>query len=447
MKDQTPIEEALHQGILNNVAPEYREAIQDTLFSKSLIRAYEEGQTSAHLIYRRMVGNQGYRWINAEASIMKRPDTDEIIAFVHSQDIDQERKKQLAIETIMDEDIESVLILNVDNEMVSIAHMRDNMFHLDPETSFDFEREYKSKFSGLLPKEEREEFIRFFSAKNLVEMLKKDRVTQLTYRVKERGGIRHKVSKAYYLDAGKKEIVLVRRDITNIYEEEQRQKKELRQAMEEAKQANHAKSEFLSQMSHDIRTPLNAILAFSNQEMWEGATEQQLKMYLEKVNLSGDYLLGIINDVLDMSKIEQNRIVLNPEPYSLHEFTNTINNVIFELSKKKDIVFTMDTREAVEAFRDSAKGYYDLILLDIRMPVMDGLAATKEIRKMTREDAGHIPIIAMTADAFYEDERIAYDAGMNDHLAKPINPQMMYSVCSKYIEKYHCQMKGQRLYC
>ncbi len=80
-----------------------------------------------------------------------------------------------------------------------------------------------------------------------------------------------------------------------------------------------------------------------------------------------------------------------------------------------------DGRKALSMFERSDEGYYDFILMDLRMPHMDGLTATKEIRKLNRADAKKIPIIAMTADAFAEDVKKCLDAGMNAHLAKPIS--------------------------
>ena len=76
---------------------------------------------------------------------------------------------------------------------------------------------------------------------------------------------------------------------------------------------------------------------------------------------------------------------------------------------------------AVERFRDAAPGEFDMILMDVQMPVMNGHEAAKAIRKLEREDAGRIPIIAMTANAFAEDEKAALDAGMNAHVPKPLN--------------------------
>ena len=80
-----------------------------------------------------------------------------------------------------------------------------------------------------------------------------------------------------------------------------------------------------------------------------------------------------------------------------------------------------DGRAAASMFENSAIGDYDAILMDLRMPNMDGIEATRAIRAMDRSDASSIPIIAMTADAFAEDARKCMEAGMNAHLAKPID--------------------------
>ena len=99
--------------------------------------------------------------------------------------------------------------------------------------------------------------------------------------------------------------------------------------------------------------------------------------------------------------------------------------------------FTVDTAEnglrALEAFSKSGKGYYDAILMDIRMPLMDGLTATISIRHLSNEDAATIPIIAMTANAFDDDIEKSKAAGMNMHLAKPIDPERLYQTLHDFI--------------
>lgn len=84
---------------------------------------------------------------------------------------------------------------------------------------------------------------------------------------------------------------------------------------------------------------------------------------------------------------------------------------------------------------ESEEGEFDAILMDVQMPVMNGYDATRAIRKLTRKDADEIPIIAMTANAFAEDEKEALNAGMNIHLAKPIDIERLKKVIRQYVIK------------
>jgi CheY-like chemotaxis protein len=90
---------------------------------------------------------------------------------------------------------------------------------------------------------------------------------------------------------------------------------------------------------------------------------------------------------------------------------------------------------AVDLFAASEEGYYDAILMDMRMPVMDGLEATRAIRSMDRSDAGSIPIIALTANAFDEDVQRSMQAGLNAHLSKPIEPETLFETLENIIAK------------
>ena len=610
MKIAIPIGEQMRQDILHNVAPEDRDRVRDTIFSQVLLEAYKSGKTSINLEYRRYLGEKGLCWVRTSIALMKRPDTEEIIAFLYVRDIDMEKKDQLAIKTIMDEEIEVIIVLEVKHKRAHLVHARENPFKIPVGKEFNFDKKFAALLKEMVLEDDQEESTKFFRTASLKKRLQKEKISAVTYRIKEQGVIHRKMSKAYYLDSTQKEIVLIRRDITDLYEEEQRQKTELQKAVYDANKANHAKSDFLSNMSHDMRTPLNAVLAFSNEKIIDMASEQQLREYLDKIHVSGDYLLGIINDVLDMSKIEQNKIVLNPEPYEFREFVKTIKNVIGELCRNKDINFkidasnadlyvvmvdrvrfnqifvnllsnavkftpeggtvelivencqnvneqktvkrfivrdngigmskeflphafesfkqefrkdvpvrsqgtglglaivkklvslmdgtiaveseygkgttftldlpfeivsnkesiaedkkvnvhsikgmhilvaednvmnteivvtllemqgcqvdcTEDGEQAVQKFEQSEEGYYDVILMDLRMPIMNGLEASKVIRAMKRSDAKTIPIIALTADAFDEDKLIARGAGMNDLLSKPIEPNLLYSM-------------------
>lgn len=408
-------------------------------------------------------------------------------------------------------------------------------------------------------------------------------------------------------------------ELTRINAEMDAARKAAEQARKEAEQANAAKQEFLSSMSHDIRTPMNAIIGMTSLALDNTDDPKRVRDYLGKIALSSKHLLGLINDVLDISKIESGKMTLNVEPVSLREAMDSIVNimqpqvtaknqqfkaaareilsenvccdgvrlnqvlinllgnavkftpekgavqltvyqealpedasrvrthflvsdtgigmskeyqkVIFESFSREDntrvrktegsglgmaitkcivdamggtisvrseqgrgsefhVVLDLEKAAApaaseaadgaaervndvvlkgrrillaednelnwevarellsileleldwaengeicVEKFRNSPAGHYDAIIMDVRMPVMDGYEATAAIRRLEREDAD-IPIIAMTADAFSEDIQRCLERGMNDHLAKPIDIQAVTFKLKKYLK-------------
>lgn len=98
-----------------------------------------------------------------------------------------------------------------------------------------------------------------------------------------------------------------------------------------------------------------------------------------------------------------------------------------------DVEMAENGQEAVDKFDASETGYYDLIFMDIQMPVMNGYNASAAIRRLPREDASEVPIVAMTADAFAEDVRAAKNAGMNDHIAKPLDFDRLTDVLRQWL--------------
>ena len=114
--------------------------------------------------------------------------------------------------------------------------------------------------------------------------------------------------------------------------------------------------------------------------------------------------------------------------------------IIEEIFKAKDVIIehALNGKIALEMFKNSAPNYYSAILMDIRMPEMDGLEAAKRIRALDREDAKNIAIVAMTANAFDEDVQLSLQAGMDAHLSKPVEPDKMFPVLEELIyQKEH----------
>lgn len=379
--------------------------------------------------------------------------------------------------------------------------------------------------------------------------------------------------------------------------------------LEKAEADSRAKSAFLSRMSHEIRTPMNAIVGMTDLISMQKEVPESIKLQLSKLRSSSRYLLGLINDVLDMSRIDNNMMNVTKEPFSLiqmldelysmmngeaerrnlifimninikHEevlgdsirlrqvLTNLISNaikftpsgnkiklyvneinsgetsanylfkvidqgigisaenqerifdafeqvgtnisrsqgtglglpisknivrlmggeleLISEVDKGCEFYFTLslpygvvvnesvasegvalsdvrillvedneinaeiakellamqgavvtwvtDGKQAVDRFAESQRNEYQIILMDIQMPVMNGLEATRQIRKLEHPEALTIPIVAMTANSFQEDVEAAKNAGMNGFITKPLDVKILYSELQKLLK-------------
>jgi CheY-like chemotaxis protein len=135
---------------------------------------------------------------------------------------------------------------------------------------------------------------------------------------------------------------------------------------------------------------------------------------------------------------EKKRADLAGRRILLAEDTEINADIMMDVLEMKDAEtdHAENGRIAVEMFRDSEPGTYDAILMDIRMPEMDGLEATAAIRALDRPDAKKIPIIALTANAFDEDVQRSLQAGMNAHLSKPVESEHLYQTLEELIYEY-----------
>ena len=126
--------------------------------------------------------------------------------------------------------------------------------------------------------------------------------------------------------------------------------KQAEAAMREAEAASKAKSEFLSNMSHDIRTPMNAIVGITNLMEHEGNTSDRLRGYIQKIKFSSRHLLSLINDILDMSKIESNEVELNEERVSLAEQVGQVDSIIRSQMNKHGQVLNIRVHEIAHEY-------------------------------------------------------------------------------------------------
>ena len=459
-----------------------------------------------------------------------------------------------------------------------------------------------------------EENEQYFNLDNMLKRLEeKPSGYDFVLPYQSKNGLRYKQVNVLWGDRGHRRVCMVRADVTDMLSAEREAKDALQEALALAEEANRAKSEFLSSMSHDIRTPMNAVIGMTSLAMANLDERDRVEDCLKKISSSSQYLLSLINDILDMSKIERSKIMLNRMQISIPEmlkelsvmmepqaevnglefhmqmrgirhekfygdrlrinqilinilsnaikftpkggrveflaeetdsdcqagqvcyrFTVSDNGIgmteefvehIFEAfsrntntmgiegtglglsitkglvdlmggriwvkskphkgsvfcvelmceaaqeeteaeqdrdteSEKQDAseilkdrcflvaednainseilcellkmhgarsVVRTDGMQTAEEFQRAAPGTYDAVLMDIRMPRMNGYETARAIRRMDRADAKTIPIIAMTANAFAEDVQEAMEAGMNAHVAKPIDMTILWN--------------------
>lgn len=130
-------------------------------------------------------------------------------------------------------------------------------------------------------------------------------------------------------------VLFTKQDVTEVKEEQMRQQKALMEACQAAEAANHAKNVFLSRMSHDIRTPLNAITGMTTIAMMHSKENEKLKSCLQKITISSRHLLHLVNEVLDMSQIESGAVSLEEEKFSLSRFAESIAVMVETQMKEK----------------------------------------------------------------------------------------------------------------
>lgn len=191
---------------------------------------------------------------------------------------------------------------------------------------------------------------------------------------------------------------------------------------------------YLENLSFEIREPLNSICGVTGilkKGIEEDIDKKQLLYYMDILCSAAEELKNVVDtklsgkletDISENETIEDFSILKNRR-IMVVEDSLTGSTIVKELLEEYGAIVTVCTngREAVELFLDSIIGTYDVILMDVKMPEIDGYQATEIIRKSGHPQAEKIPIIAVTAEAFEEDIKKAIRSGMNAHVAKPYN--------------------------
>jgi signal transduction histidine kinase/DNA-binding response OmpR family regulator len=232
-------------------------------------------------------------------------------------------------------DYRSVYYLELDNNAGICYQARTDLPGLNAGDKFDYLEVFTEYCNRYITEPYREEFLKFIQPDHIREELEDHLVISYRYMINVNGkeswetvkfaGVRHPDERE---DHTVHTVGACFADIDDETRSELEQKQLLADALESAEQASIAKTAFLSNMSHEIRTPMNAIIGLDSIALNDPETPEKTKEYLRKMGASAEHLLHLINDILDMSRIESRRMTLRNEEFSFSEFLETVNAMI-----------------------------------------------------------------------------------------------------------------------
>ena len=245
-------------------------------------------------------------------------------------------------------DYRSVYYVDLDKDE-GVCYRKDKFLkgNVDEGQTFPFTKNFTKYANAYISEDKREEFLKFVSKENIKAALKKEAV--ISYRfVTRRGGVdRYGMVKMAGVkrneDDHDREIHKVGIGFVDIDAEmrDSLQKNQvLSDALAAAEDANKAKTVFLSNMSHEIRTPMNAIIGLDNIALNDPDISEKTRDYLEKIGVSAKHLLNLINDILDMSRIESGSMALNNEEFSFPKFIESINTLFIGQCSEKQLNYS-----------------------------------------------------------------------------------------------------------
>ena len=255
------------------------------------------------------------------------------------------QKQQDQMITAMASDYRSVYYVDLDKDE-AICYRDDPRFSEAPAlgASFPFLRDFTAFAYNHVAEPYREDYLAFIQPENIRAALATQQIIAYrflelndgkeSYAMLRMAGVRHPEDRDDHIVHA---IGVGFSDIDEDMRKSLAQQQALRDALDTAEQANRAKTAFLSNMSHEIRTPMNAIIGLNNIAMNDPTASDKVKEYLEKIGASARHLLGIINDILDMSRIESGRMVIKKEEFSFSKNLEQVNNMIGGQCRDKGI--------------------------------------------------------------------------------------------------------------
>ncbi len=306
-----------------------------------LIEQYQKGNdTMESEILCRMI-NGNVKWLAANFKLTVNPNTDDIECVMYCSDINDKKMMQEVVDVIIQQGYDTLFCVDMINDTARVLSGEKNAFWKGPFTIKELENKIWDYLRECYIGDDLDSFIAKNSFDLIAARMMNKEVYNIEYRLRdENGKIRLRKGAFYWLDSSKHTLCFLNSDITDSFIKEQERNQNLEKALKIAKVAEQAKTNFLSRMSHEIRTPLNAIIGFSELQQAERRdrkTGEASSDYSDKILDASHYLLSLLNDILDMSKIESGQIQLNNRPFSPEKIINSINMYIEPMAAGKQI--------------------------------------------------------------------------------------------------------------
>lgn len=282
-------------------------------------------------------------------TMVENPINGDLEAILRVRDITQQLLEEKITQQITNETCDFIALIDTTDKCIEYRHKNSNRREQLGIDKYPLESELERGIRVIESDTEREICRQKMQLENIISEIEKNKIYKIQYTRKfHEEEPSRKIHRYSYLDESKRYILLICSDITESYNMQREHIAKIQEALDRAEQATKAKTDFLSNMSHDMRTPMNAILGLTNLAM-DSENLDEIKDYLLKVNESGRYLLSLINNTLDMSRIENGKLELKPE---LIEANNLMDMVIASTkvaTEQKGIDFVVD-KENVQNF-------------------------------------------------------------------------------------------------
>ena len=309
------------------------------------------------MLYRIMKSNETIRHEKLRAEEVSRAKQEEAEEKLRLQKEllreEQEKHRYDDMLHVLSEEYHSVYYVDLDKNTVIPYRILDSIrktFHLEEGMEVAFDKTYITYVNHTVVEEEREEMLRIGNVDTIREILKDHQSYSRLFRIQRNGKIYYSQLRMANLgnDGSIHYVILGFADVDRKTREEQEKKQALEDALSQAEAANKAKTVFLNNMSHDIRTPMNAIIGFASLAVTHLENTRVVKDYLSKILTSSNHLLSLINDVLDMSRIESGKVRIEESECYLPDIVHDIRNIIQADIHSKQLVLLIDTVDVVD---------------------------------------------------------------------------------------------------